>query len=63
MNVKNLVRWKVAREIEVYGDKLIKCRFGHHKSHVSWPGKPDVTDRGGTAPEHAITSVFFFDNM
>jgi hypothetical protein len=26
-----------ARETDVIGEKMSKCRFVHHKSHMTWP--------------------------
>jgi hypothetical protein len=37
MNVEQLVEWEVAGETEVPGEKLPKCHFIHHKSHMVWP--------------------------
>jgi hypothetical protein len=37
MNVEHSVEC-LAGETEVLGENLSKCRFAHHKSHMTWPG-------------------------
>jgi hypothetical protein len=40
MIMEQLVEWGLAGETEVLGENLPQCHFAHHKSHMTWPGKP-----------------------
>jgi hypothetical protein len=49
------VKWELATEIEVLGEKVAQCRFVHQKSHITWPGlglRFDWTQNTKTANLH-----------
>jgi hypothetical protein len=45
MSVKQSVEWELAGETEVLGEDLTQRHFGHHKSHMTWPGIEPVPPR------------------
>jgi hypothetical protein len=38
MSVKQSVKWELAGDIKVLGEKLPQRQFVYHKSHMTWPG-------------------------
>jgi hypothetical protein len=54
--MENLVEWWLQLETEEFGKNLPQCRFVHHKSHMTWPGR-----RGGKPATNRLsygTAVF-----